>query len=559
MKTNTTQFAALALILCAGGLGLAAPAKADDRPAPDPAAGQAAFQQHCSRCHGVTGAGDGRDAKRLFPRPRDLTSGVFKFRSTATDTVATDDDLFHTLDHGLTPGGMPDWSHLDESTRWQLVYYLKTLSTKFETNPPEVVDIGKDPGPRATNLAKGKEVYEKLGCAACHGATGRANGSSAATLQDQWERPTRPANLAQGWSYRGGSDVKSIVTRIMAGIDGSPMPSYAEAVSSKDDVWQLAYYVRSLQQEPSWKAFVKAKRVAGPLPSAADDARWQQAERTDVRLRQAVNAAGEINAPLTVGMVSVQSVYNDDAISFRIAWPDPSQDRESPPDTLAVVLRPADVQGDVVTLQNWPLRDSPPLDFLVWQANRSATGPSGQAQEAILTRYDSIVQGTLSGVPLTSEVEYDNGEWVMVITRPRALTGSNAHAAQITAELAAPIGFVVWDGGNPGLHAISPWLDLELSSDRQAHGGHEGHGGGHAAKPSAAAGVRTPDHQASDRQMADRQTIEQGNEPSSAARQQPVEVPAPVARKPFDRSALPVWVISAIVLIVALGLVFKRR
>jgi len=115
---------------------------AGHRPSPDLAVGRAAYQQHCARCHGVEGRGDGYDAKRLYPRPRDLTEGIFKFRSTATGTTPTDEDLFNTLTNGLPGTGMPDWSHLDEGARWQLVAYLTSLSAAFTDAPPESVNLG---------------------------------------------------------------------------------------------------------------------------------------------------------------------------------------------------------------------------------------------------------------------------------------------------------------------------------------------------------------------------------------------------------------------------------
>lgn len=452
------------------GLGLLSPCAYAQQPAPDLAAGRAAYLQSCARCHGVDGKGDGRDAKRLYPKPRDFTSGVYKFRSTAGGSAPTDDDLFQTITDGLTSGGMPDWRHLDEALQWQMVYYLKSLSSRFQDNPPQPVNLGKDPGSRHLDLARGRQVYEKLGCAACHGASGRANGASAAGLVDDWGRPLRPADLTQGWNYRRGDEPGAIVQRILAGIDGAPMPSYAEA-ASPEEAWQLAYYVRSLQEEPRWAVMVRAAHVVGPLPESPADPAWKTVERVDVRLRNTVDAAsGEMKNPQTVTAVSLQTVYNDHAVSLRLSWHDPSESRlpaatgtaqagtgqvgADPADAIALALRPAGVNGDVITLQTWPLRDSPALDLCLWSAARQ------QAREAVVKSYEPLLQGG-EGVPIASQAAYEDGQWTLVMTRflaPADITG----AAQLAPGRFIPMAFSVWDGGNAGQQTISPWVDVAL-------------------------------------------------------------------------------------------------
>ncbi len=367
---------------------------AAEKPAPDLSVGKAAYAQHCARCHGVAGQGDGSYGKRLYPKPRDLTSGIFKFRSTASGTPPTDADLFDLLAHGLTAGNMPDWAHLDEAVRWQLVAYLKSLAPAAFAEPaPEPVDIGTDPGPKHVNLAKGKQVYEQLGCAACHGASGRANGTSAAGLVDDWNRVIRPTDLTQGWNYRGGSDPRAITMRVLTGISGAPMPSYAEAVKP-EEAWQLAYYVRSLQQEPRWTLMTRVAQAAA-VPSSLDDPQWAQAPRADLRLRPVANAQGEVIAPLTVTMVSVWAVADAQRLAVRLQWHDPSEERGGPTDAMAVALRPAGVLGDRVSLQYWPLRDSPPLDVCVWSAARPQ-----QVVEAVAKRYEPLLQQSPQGLSL---------------------------------------------------------------------------------------------------------------------------------------------------------------
>ncbi len=423
------------------------------RPAADPVAGQAAYTQSCARCHGISGKGDGVDAKRFYPRPRDLTMGVYKFRSTASGTPPTDEDLFRTITYGLPGSNMPDWQQLDEATRWHLVDDLKSLSTVFEQTPPAPVTLGPDPGP-THDLAKGKTVYAQLGCAACHGLSGRANGTSAAGLVDDWGRPIRPANLALGWNYRGGQTPRDIAMRLTAGIDGAGMPSYAEAISP-EDAWHLAYYVASLQELPQWRQILHALRVTGELPASADDPRWASAERADVPVRNVVTPDGEWARPPTVRMVSLQAVHNGEAVAFRLTWDDPTHEPEGAPDRLALFFKPVDTQGDVVTLQAWPYHGAPALDAWVWSAG------SGTAVETIAPDVERVVAPTGSQAPRASAATYGDGRWRLIVQRPLH-PDAPAEAATVAVDGFTSIAFMVWDGGNPDTRAVSAWLDLSL-------------------------------------------------------------------------------------------------
>lgn len=429
-----------------------------ERPEPDLRVGRAAYLQHCARCHGIAGQGDGRDAPRFYPRPRDLTAGVYKFRSTASGSSPTDDDLFQTLTRGLPGSNMPDWQHLDEATRWQLVEYLKSLSPRFQELPPQPVTMVPDPGPKGVDLAKGNALYEQLGCAACHGSSGRANGPSASTLTDDWGLSIRPANLTQGWNYRGWSDARSILQRLLTGIDGTPMPSYAEAVSP-EDAWPLAYYVASLQEPVQWNMVVRATRLPGELPATPDDPRWEEAERTDVRLRNAVTPEGEWAAPSSVSAVSLRVVAHEAMVAFRVSWDDPTHDgMEGSADAFALVLQPETSRGDVVTLQAWPYRGGPALDVGYWSAD------VGQAYETMAADFDSVRARRLRQSLLTSAARYEDGRWHLVIQRPRVRTSLEG-AARIASDRSSPVAFAVWDGGNPDARAVSPWIDLDTTEE----------------------------------------------------------------------------------------------
>src|SRR5215470_12989346 len=74
-----------------------APGAAEERPptAPDPARarrGAIVFDRFCVSCHGVHGDGRGYSSPYLDPAPRDFTRGIFKWRSTPSDSLPTDAD-----------------------------------------------------------------------------------------------------------------------------------------------------------------------------------------------------------------------------------------------------------------------------------------------------------------------------------------------------------------------------------------------------------------------------------------------------------------------------------
>ena len=73
-------------------------------PGPDPPAaspGQAVYERQCSGCHGIRGDGQGVFAQHLSPRPRDFTQVRFRYRSTPTGQLPTDEDVYRSVAHGL--------------------------------------------------------------------------------------------------------------------------------------------------------------------------------------------------------------------------------------------------------------------------------------------------------------------------------------------------------------------------------------------------------------------------------------------------------------------------
>src|SRR5438094_8308421 len=96
--------------------------------------GPTLYQQRCAGCHGKTGHGDGPFAALLDPRPRDLTTGRFKFRSTETGSLPTDDDLAATISNGLHGTSMPSWKKfLSQEQVTALIAQVKSFSPRFST------------------------------------------------------------------------------------------------------------------------------------------------------------------------------------------------------------------------------------------------------------------------------------------------------------------------------------------------------------------------------------------------------------------------------------------
>ncbi len=90
---------------------------------------------------------------------------------------------------------------------------------------------------------KGRNLYEKAGCITCHGIEGKGDGPSASELKDFWGQFNRPADLTR--PQKRGSTSKAIYQTVVAGLDGTAMPSYSDTFS-KGDLWALVYYVASL-------------------------------------------------------------------------------------------------------------------------------------------------------------------------------------------------------------------------------------------------------------------------------------------------------------------------
>ena len=218
------------------------------------AEGRRIYESACIYCHGIKGEGKGPVAYFLSrdtgPHPRDFTSGVYKFRSTLSGELPTDDDLFRAITNGIV-GFMPPFVGLKSSDRWKVVYYIKSLYPDFKGAKPELIKVVGYPIPATTiSVQRGYRLYQKFKCWECHGGGGKGNGEKAPDLKDDWGFRLPPANLTMPSSFKNGQRPEDLYRTIMAGLDGGAMPSYADFLEgNEEEAWHLVNYIRSLSPE----------------------------------------------------------------------------------------------------------------------------------------------------------------------------------------------------------------------------------------------------------------------------------------------------------------------
>ena len=316
-------FALLAVAL----LGAAGAARAQEAPA-----GMAVYQEWCAGCHGAEGAADGPAADYMLPRPRDFTMGLYEIRTTPSGALPTDEDILRIIDEGMPGTAMPGWKDkLSKSDRDALVEVLKSFAPFFESaEVPEPIEIGEAPSASEEALAEGREFYERIECNKCHGDKGRGDGPSAPSLEDDRDLPVRSADLTENWLFNGGGSTEAIFTRLMTGLNGTPMPSFADLIDAEfmteEQLWNVALYVRSLAPEepPVVREVVRAARVEGELPDAVDDEAWDGVEAFYVPLVGQVIVEPRWFAPRVDG-VWIQALHDGETLALRATWHDPSE------------------------------------------------------------------------------------------------------------------------------------------------------------------------------------------------------------------------------------------
>jgi cytochrome c oxidase cbb3-type subunit 2 len=89
-------------------------------------------------------------------------------------------------------------------------------------------------------------LYNQMQCSSCHGIRGQGDGPAAGTHMDDFGHRIWPTDLTNASNFKFGRSVLDIFRIFSTGLNGTPMPSYAQTLNETDR-WHLANYVWSLQ------------------------------------------------------------------------------------------------------------------------------------------------------------------------------------------------------------------------------------------------------------------------------------------------------------------------
>jgi mono/diheme cytochrome c family protein len=212
--------------------------------------GKVVYDTYCGGCHGSDGGGNGPAARWLNPKPRNFQRAAFKFRTTPSGALPTNEDLHRTISRGVFRSSMPAWFLMPETDKVAVIEYLKTFSDRWQNayeyeNPITIPDPPEFVG-TPESVARGKELYALMKCANCHGESGHGDGPAAADLKDDEGRHIVPFDFTSG-VLKGGPGLKDIYRTFSTGLDGTPMPSYFDSLPNDDDRWHLVSYIMSLR------------------------------------------------------------------------------------------------------------------------------------------------------------------------------------------------------------------------------------------------------------------------------------------------------------------------
>lgn len=469
-------------------------------------AGKVLYLKYCSQCHGEKGDGEGLAAVHLLPKPRNFTAAKFKIRTTPNGALPTHQDLINVIRHGMPYTSMPSWPNFSNEQVSELAYFITTFSPDFSNpeNVPQPVPLPSAPKETKASVELGQKLYQDNGCVKCHGPLGRGDGPSAPTLVDDLGNPIRPADLTQSWTFRGGATREDIFRTMSTGLNGTPMPSFLDALKPEDR-WAITDYINSISgggKGPAYATLLVARHVDDPIDLAKGASAFASAPAARFPLvGQIMEPTRDFHPPAT--SVVVQAIYDSENVALLLRWHDMSADKTghngpsmpvpieeevsappaggaggaqpaagtpSNPFEEAPVAAPATSEfSDAVAVQ-FPSQlptsarkpyflfgdAQNPVDLWYFDLARSEPQQFTARGSADVTANDT---GDLSGV-----ANYDQGEWSVIFRRPLRATSGVA----FTPTQFIPVAFSVWDGltrERGSRRALTVWYNVYVEPE----------------------------------------------------------------------------------------------
>ena len=231
--------------------------------------GAVVYRTNCASCHGRRGDGRGPAARFLSVPPRDLTTGVYKWRTTASGDLPTDADLLRSVRQGAAGTPMPAWDGLlSIRDMWSVVQYIKTFSPRFAEEGPAAPLAMQREAPTVDDASRrrGRLMYVMLQCWTCHGMNGTGDGPASGTLRDDNDHPIAAYDFTQN-TMRAGSRPFDVYRTFTTGVNGTPMPSYDEAIVVGRDGYQD---LRNFEPVLSGEGMTELRRFIADMPTTEE-------------------------------------------------------------------------------------------------------------------------------------------------------------------------------------------------------------------------------------------------------------------------------------------------
>jgi mono/diheme cytochrome c family protein len=391
---------------------------------------------------------------------------------------------------------MPAWPNFSDQEVSDIAYFLTTFSPDFSKPESVPQPIQLPSAPRSTNesIAAGKKAYEETGCVRCHGNLGRGDGPSAPTLTDDFGHPIRPADLAQDWTFRAGSTREDIFKTMSTGFNGTPMPSFADALTVEQR-WAITDYIESLSGSsgPGYTNLVIAKHVKDRIDPAKGAAGFASAPVARLPIIGQITQPGRAFHPPATS-VAVQAIWDAESIALLVRWHDMSAQKTGT-NGPSLPVPPEEEEEPATAGAGAPAGATPDNPFGEAAAAPAPAGqppnpfeeatPAGQASEfsdAVSIQIPSQLPtsarkpyfifgdsqnsvdlwffdlakpapeqftGKGSGAitpkesgDVTGVASYDQGEWSVIFKRPF----QSASGAAFSSGQFMPMAFSVWDG-----------------------------------------------------------------------------------------------------------------